>query len=185
MHVSLDGFVTGPSEEMNWIIMDEEVFQDASDLAASTDTALYGRVTYQMMESYWPTVLTNPSSTSMELRHAAWVENIRKIVFSRTLDKAKWNNTILIKANIEEEMIKLKQQAGGSMTIFGSPTLTHGFMKYGLIDEYRFNINPVILGNGIPLFEHIVHPIDLQLISKKKFDCGVIGLHYKTKWVSN
>src|SRR5689334_5828962 len=97
MHVSLDGFVSGPREEMNWIIMDEEIFRDAIDLAAGVDTALYGRTTYQMMESYWPTVLRNPSSKGLELRHAEWVENINKIVFSKTLEKVEWNNTKLIK----------------------------------------------------------------------------------------
>src|SRR5689334_18927596 len=93
MHVSLDGFVCGPREEMDWIIMDEEIFQDAMDLAAAADMALYGRMTYQMMESYWPTVLANPSSTGLELHHAEWVENINKIVFSKTLERVEWNNT--------------------------------------------------------------------------------------------
>jgi dihydrofolate reductase len=181
MHVSLDGFVSGPNEEMNWVIMDEEIFQDAIDLASATDTALYGRITYQMMEGYWPTVLTNPASTKLELRHAEWVENINKIVFSETLEKVQWNNTRLIKKNIAEEMIQLKQGAGRNMMIFGSPKLTHSFMRWNLIDEYKFNINPVILGNGIPLFENITHKIHLQLLSEKKFKSGVIGLHYKTK----
>ncbi len=124
MHTSLDGFVTGPGEEMNWIIMDEEIFQDAIELAATTDVALYGRITYQMMESYWPTVLTNPSSTRLELDHALWLENINKIVFSKTLERAEWNNTRLIKKNITEEMTKLKRQPGENMMIFGSPCLT-------------------------------------------------------------
>jgi dihydrofolate reductase len=181
MHVSLDGFVSGPNEDMNWVIMDEEIFQDSIDLASATDTALYGRITYQMMEGYWPTVLTNPASTKLELRHAEWVENINKIVFSETLEKVQWNNTRLIKKNIAEEIIQLKQGAGRNMMIFGSPKLTHSFMRWNLIDEYKFNINPVILGNGIPLFENITHKIHLQLLSEKKFKSGVIGLHYKTK----
>lgn len=181
MHVSLDGFVSGPAEEMNWIIMDEEIFRDAIELASEAEIALYGRVTYQMMEGYWPTVLTNPSSTPLELRHAAWMENIHKIVFSKTLEKAGWTNTRLIKKNIVEEMMQLKQQADSNMMIFGSPGLTHSFMKWGLIDEYKFNINPVILGSGIPLFENIDDRINLQLLSEKKFKSGVIGLHYKTR----
>lgn len=180
MHVSLDGFVTGPSEEMSWITMDDEIFRDSIELAAATGTALYGHTTYRMMERYWPTVLTNPSSTKLELHHAEWVENINKIVFSKTLDKADWNNTRLIKKGILEEMIGLKQQAGGNMTIFGSPTLTHSFMHWDLIDEYKFNINPVILGSGIRLFENIAHRINLRLLSEKKFKSGVIGLHYET-----
>lgn len=181
MHVSLDGFVTGPHEEMSWIVMDEEIFQDAADFAATADTALFGRVTYQMMESYWPTVLTNPLSTTPELHHAQWIENIEKIVFSTSLEKAQWNNTRMIKKNITGEMTKLKQQAGEKMLIFGSPGLTHSFMRRGLIDEYKVNINPVILGNGIPLFENVLHKTNLRLLSEKKFRSGVIGLHYQTK----
>jgi dihydrofolate reductase len=184
MHVSLDGFVSGPHEEMSWVIMDDEIFRDAIGLASATDMALYGRVTYQMMESYWPTVRTNPSSSGLELYHAEWVENINKIVFSKTLERAQWNNTRLIKNNIAEEVTQLKQGPGGNMMIFGSPGLTHSFMRWDLIDEYKFNINPVILGNGIPLFENVAHRISLQLLSEKKFKSGVIGLHYETKTCS-
>src|SRR3954469_13597226 len=121
MHVSLDGFVSGPAGEMDWITMDEEIFKDAIDLEATTDTALYGRTTYQMMEGYWPTVLANPNSTTLELCHAVWVENIHKIVFSTTLKEVSWNNTRLIKENIAEKILKLKQRQGKSMIIFGSP----------------------------------------------------------------
>jgi dihydrofolate reductase len=181
MHISLDGFVAGSRSEMDWITMDEEIFKDAIDLEGSIDTALYGRTTFQMMESYWPTVLTNPSGTNDELRHAQWVENIPKIVFSKTLDKAEWNNTILIKENIAEEIMNLKQQPGKSMMIFGSPGLTHSFMKLGFIDEYRININPVVLGNGIPLFKNIEDRINLKLLKAKTFNAGVVGLHYETK----
>jgi dihydrofolate reductase len=181
MHISLDGFVTGPSDEMNWIIMDEEIFQDAIELASTTDAALYGRVTYQMMESYWPTVLANPSSTKPELDHAHWVENINKIVFSQTLERAEWNNTRLIKKNIVEEIVKLKQQPGENMMIFGSPRLTHSFMHWDLIDEYRININPVVLSKGVPLFENINDKVNLKLLETKTFHSGVVGLRYEKK----
>jgi dihydrofolate reductase len=180
MHASLDGFVAGPNGEMNWITMDDEIFEEAIELAGTTDTALYGRTTYQMMEGYWPTVLTNSSSTKNELHHAQWVEDIPKIVFSKSMEKPKWNNTRLIKENIEEEMMKLKQQPGKNMMIFGSPGLTHSFMQMNLIDEYRININPVILGNGIPLFKTVKDKISLKLLKTQTFKSGVIGLHYET-----
>jgi len=179
MHVSLDGFVANARGEMNWITIDDEVFKDAITLADKADTALFGRVTYQMMESYWPTVLLNNSSTELELRHAKWMENISKIVFSETLDKVEWNNTRLINENIPKEIIKLKQQPGKNIMIFGSPRLTHSFMQWDLIDEYRININPVILGGGIPMF-NLHSRIDLKLIATKIFRSGVAGLHYKT-----
>jgi dihydrofolate reductase len=181
MHVSLDGFVAGMNGEMGWITMDDEIFEDAIELASSADTALYGRTTYQMMESYWPTVLTSPEATKNEVHHAQWVEKIDKIVFSTSLEKAEWNNTRLIRKNIREEVTKLKMLPGKSMMIFGSPRLTHSFMQMGMIDEYRINLNPVLLGNGIPLFMNISDRINLKLIREKRFESGVIGLHYETK----
>jgi dihydrofolate reductase len=128
-------------------------------------------------------VLTNSSSTELELQHAEWVENIDKIVFSRTMNEAGWNNTRLIKKNIGEQVSQLKRQPGRNMMIFGSPGLTHSFMQLNLIDEYKFNVNPVILGKGIPFFENISDRVDLQLVSEKKFKSGVIGLHYKMKHI--
>jgi dihydrofolate reductase len=181
MHMSLDGFVAGPGGAMDWVTMDEEIFKDEIDLAATTDTALYGRTTYQMMEGYWPTVLTNPNSTTLELHHAKWVENTQKIVFSATLEKVNWNNTRLIKENIAEKISKLKQKQGKNMMIFGSPKLTHSFIQMNLIDEYRINVSPVILGKGVPLFKNIHHAIDLRLLRTKKFNSGVVGFYYEQK----
>lgn len=181
MHASLDGFVGGPNGEMDWIRYDDEIFQDVTDLLGAVDTSLYGRVTYQMMAGYWPAVRENPSSTERELHHANWVENVHKIVFSKSLDKAEWNNTRLIKENIVEEMAALKAQPGKNMMIFGSPRLAHTFMELGLIDEYRINISPVVLGEGIPLFKNVKHKTNLQLLTAKTFQSGVIGLHYRTE----
>jgi len=181
MHVSLDGFVAGPNGEMDWITMDDEIFEDAIDLATEADTALYGRTTYEMMESYWPSVLKSPEATKNELHHATWVENVSKIVFSTSLDKAEWNNTKLMKRNVKYEVAKLKQQPGKNMMIFGSPRLTHSFMQMGLIDEYRINVNPVVLGNGLPLFRNIEDRINLKLLNARTFESGVIGLHYETR----
>lgn len=181
MHASLDGFVAGLNGEMNWITMDDEIFEDAIALAAAADTAMYGRTTYQMMESYWPSVLNSSEATQNELHHAKWVESVNKIVFSTSLDRAEWNNTKLIKKNIHEELVRLKQQPGKNIMIFGSPRLTHNLMQMGLIDEYRINVNPVVLGNGIPFFKNMDERINLRLLGSKTFESGVIGLHYETK----
>jgi dihydrofolate reductase len=179
MHVSLDGFVAGPNGEMDWIAIDEEMYSDVADLVSTVDTALYGRVTYHGMESYWPTVPANPASTKEERRHAHWVENVQKIVFSTTLESVGWNNTRLVKANVAEEIARLKQQPGKNLMIFGSPTLTHTFIQLGLIDEYRITVNPVVLGSGIPLFKDVREQIALKLLASKTFRSGVVGLHYR------
>ena len=180
MHVSLDGFTTGPNGELEWAIVDEEVNIYVDSLFKTVDTALYGRVTYLGMQSYWPTVLTDPSAPPRDIEHARWVENVTKIVFSTTLEKVTWRNTRLVKDHIAEEISQLKQQPGGDMMIFGSPGLTHTFIHLGLIDEYRINVNPIVLGGGIPLFKGIKKTMPLKLLAAKAFQSGVVGLHYQT-----
>jgi dihydrofolate reductase len=179
MHVSLDGFVAGPNGEMDWIVYDHDVEHDAHALHASTDAAIYGRVTYQMMESYWPTVLADPSSTGPALNHARWLDGATKIVISRTLEAVTWKNTLLIKDHVAEEIAKLKQQPGKDMWLIGSPSIVHEFMRHDLIDEYRLNVNPVVLGRGIPLFASADQPLQLKLQEAKPYACGVVGLRYE------
>jgi len=180
MHTSLDGFVAGPEGGMDWISMGEEIFEDAIRLANSADAALYGRVTYQMMEGYWPGVLTNPSSTKNQLHHAQWVENVKKIVFSTTLDGVEWNNTTLIKENVAEEIADLRAQPGdGILLIFGSPRLEHSFTELGLIDEFYLFVNPMVLREGIPLFKNTGSRIGLKLLETQIFDSGVVKLRYE------
>jgi dihydrofolate reductase len=181
MHISLDGFAAGPNGELDWISYDQELEKYAEGVVSTVGAPLYGRITYQMMQSYWPTVLTNPSATQHEIDHANWIENIPKVVFSKTLEKVEWNNTRLIKDNIAEEVLKLKQQPGKDLVIFGSPGLTHTFMQLGLIDEYRLTVNPVVLGKGIPLFKDLKDQTQLKLLNTKTFNSGVVALHYETK----
>ncbi len=154
MHVSLDGFVAGPNGELEWARVDEEMYADVAAGLARVDTALYGRVTYQMMESYWPGVPADPASTDHERRHAHWYENAQKIVFSRTLEGVSGPNRQVVKdRDIAAAVVDLKRQPGGEMMIFGSPSIVHALAREGLIDEYRIHINPIILGSGTPLFE--------------------------------
>jgi dihydrofolate reductase len=179
MHVSLDGFTTGPNGELEWAIVDEELETAVDGLFKTVDTALYGRVTYLGMESYWPTVLTDPSARPRDIEHARWVDNVSKIVFSRTLSHVTWNHARLVKDQVVEEIRSLKQQPGLDLMIFGSPGLTHTFMHLGLIDEYRIFLNPIVLGGGIPLFQDIEDTMKLKLVETTTFQAGVVGLHYQ------
>ncbi len=179
MHVSLDGFTAGPNGELEWAIVDEESYEDVADLVTTVDTALYGRVTYQMMESYWPTVPANPSSTRDELRHAHWVENVHKIVFSTSLESVTWNNTRLVKEHIAAEVARLKRLPGEDMMIFGSPSVVHTLTQHGVIDEYRLYVNPLVLGDGVPLFKGSKDRINLELLRARTYRSGVVGLHYR------
>jgi dihydrofolate reductase len=179
MHVSLDGFVAGTNGELGWVSHGEDIKQYVDQLIGTTDTAMYGRTTYQMMHSYWPTVSANPASLARDVAHANWVENVTKIVFSRSLDHTDWNNTTLVKDQIPQTIANLKTQAGKSLMIFGSPRLTHSFMELDLIDEYRLTINPVILGTGIPLFTNTAKPNSLKLLETQTFESGVIAVVYE------
>jgi len=180
MHVSLDGFTCGPNGELEWAIVDDEVNPYVDSLFKNVDAALYGRNTYLGMYSYWPTMLADPNATPRERAHARWVENVSKIVFSKTLDHADWNNTRVVNDHIAEEIAALKQTSGGDLMIFGSPRLTHTFEQLGLIDEYRLFLNPIILGGGTPLFQGVPDTQKLKLLETKTFQNGVVALHYKT-----
>jgi len=180
MHISLDGFASTLAGEFDWVAYDEGIAKDVqASLIDKVDTAIYGRKTYQGMYGYWPTVLSNPESSEGDMRHAQWVENVQKIVFSTTLDKAEWNNTRLIKENLAEEVTKLKQQPGKNMMVFGSPLLVHAFAKAGLIDEYQLTISPVVLGSGVPLFDGTSGRVNLKLLQSKSYDSGLVAVHYE------
>lgn len=181
MHISLDGYAAGPNGELDWITYDEELEKYAEGIVATVGSPLYGRVTYQMMESYWPTVLDDPSPSKHALEHAQWIQEVPKVVFSKTLETVEWQNTTLIKDNLAEEITKLKQQPGKDLVIFGSPGLAQTLIQLDLIDEYRLTLNPVILGQGMPIFKDAEVRSDLTLVNTKTLASGVVALHYKTK----
>ncbi len=178
IHVSLDGFVAGPNGELDWIVYSEELEKYVHDLTSTLDGAIYGRVTFEGMLSYWPTVAGNPESTKPEVDYALWLDEATKIVVSTTLEKVEWQNTLLIKDNIAAEITRIKQQPGQDLILIGSPSLAQTFMKLGLIDEYWININPVVLGSGIPLYKGLDSKLDLKLLELKKFEGGVVALRY-------
>jgi len=178
LHTTLDGFVAGPDGEMDWIKLDDEMFDLVSKLTDEADTALYGRKTYQMMESYWPTAADKPNATKHDIEHSQWYNKVNKVILSRTLHSTETNNTTFISDNIFSEINGLKQQSGKNILIFGSPTAAHSLMEHNLIDDYWLFVNPVLLGQGIPLFARIKEKIDLRPLTLKVFPCGVTALHY-------
>ncbi len=181
MHTSLDGFVAGPAGEMDWIHVDEEIFDYAGMLTDQADTALYGRVTYQMMESYWPTAGDQPNASKHDLHHSRWYNRVAKVVISNTMKGRVIDKTQIIGDNIAEHVQKLKQQPGKNIQIFGSPGASHSLMQNNLIDEYWLFVNPILLGAGIPLFKSVSGRVHLKLVETKAFSSGVVGLHYEKK----
>lgn len=178
MHMSLDGFAAGPNGELDWIAYDQELEKHAETVVNTVGAALYGRVTYHMME-YWRTVLTNPDATEHERNHANWIETIPKVVVSTTLKSVDWNNTTIIADNLVDEITKLKQQPGKDIVIFGSPSLSQTLAQLGLVDEYQLSLSPVILGAGKPFFTNHEPKMQLQLLAGKTFASGTMAMHYK------
>jgi dihydrofolate reductase len=181
MHTSLDGFLGGPNGEMDWIDVNDEMFEYAGQRTREADTALYGRVTYQMMESYWPTAGDQPTATKHDLEHSRWYNSVAKVVVSRTMKGVNPPNTRIVGEGVAAEIIKLKQAAGKDIVMFGSPAVAHALMAENLIDDYWLFINPVLLGKGIPLFKDIKARAALRLVASNVFSSGVVCLHYERK----
>ncbi len=179
MHISLDGFVAGPNGEMNWIKADQEIFDHVGMRISEGDTSLYGRVTYQMMENYWPGAGQKPEATKHEIEHSKWYAKVHKVVLSKTLEESGLTNTTIISENLPDKINVIKQQAGPDILLFGSPTATHSLIQLGLIDGYWLFVNPIILGQGIPLFTDIKDKIKLKLMNTRQFNCGVTELNYE------
>jgi dihydrofolate reductase len=179
MHTSLDGFVAGLNGEMGWIKVDEEMFDFVATMTAQADTALYGRVTYEMMQSYWPAAGQQPNASKHDKEHSAWYNKVSKVVLSKTMSETGLDNTLVIGDHLSEHINKLKGQSGKNILIFGSPRASQSLLNEGLIDEFWLFVNPILLGQGMPLFKGITGTTKLKLAGSKTFACGVIALHYE------
>jgi len=178
MHISLDGFVAGLNGEMDWIKVDEEIFDHVGKRISETDTALYGRVTYQMMENYWPKAGDKPGASKHDIEHSKWYNKVHKVVLSKTMKETGLTNTTIISDNLSDRINEIKQQADKEILLFGSPTATHSLIQQNLIDGYWLFVNPIILGQGIPLFTGIKDKIKLKLLTTRQFTSGVTELNY-------
>jgi dihydrofolate reductase len=134
-----------------------------------------------MMEGYWPTAAEQPNASKHDHEHSRWYKTARKVVLSKTLADKNDANTKIIRSHLSDEITRLKQSAGSEILVFGSPSATHALMAENLIDEYWIFINPVLLGQGIPLFKNIQHRTALKLVKSNIFASGVVCLHYEVK----
>jgi dihydrofolate reductase len=174
--IILDGFFEGPNREIDWHNVDKEFNDFAEQQLAEADLLLFGRITYELMAQYWPTETVRKNDPIIANKMNA----IPKIVFSKTLSKADWNNTNLVKENIAEEVSQLKHQKGKDIAKFGSSQMAATLMKSNLIDEYRIMINPVIIGSGNHLFKGIHERLNMKLLKTKIFISGNILLYYQS-----
>ncbi|MCL5029414.1 MAG: dihydrofolate reductase family protein [Bacteroidetes bacterium] len=173
--ITLDGFFEGLNSDISWHNVDEEFNEFAIENLNSIGGLVFGRVTYQLMASYWQT----KQGVEDDPVVAAKMNSLPKYVFSKTLDKAEWNNSKLIKENIEDEILKLKRRTDKDLDIFGSGKLISSLIETELIDEYRIMVNPIILGKGNPLFTNINEKLNLELINTRLFKNGNVLLCYK------
>jgi dihydrofolate reductase len=172
MNMTLDGYC-----DHTVMIADDEIHDHYTDLLRSADTVIYGRTTYQLME-YWKSVLENPTGIKAMDEFAVAIDNISKIVYSRTLKSLDWKNTELKTEIVKEEILDLKQLAGRDILV-GSPSLILALGQLGVIDEYQLGVQPTVIGSGLPLFKNITDRIDLKLLKTKTFGCGAVVLYYE------
>ena len=173
--VSLDGYFEGPNREIDWHNVDDEFNDFAIEQLDSAGGLIFGRITYELMAGYWPT----KEATIDDPIVASKMNSIPKIVFSKTLAKADWNNTRLVKSDVNNEIKRLKEEPGKEFYIFGSSGLCVTLIQNKLIDEFRVIVNPVVLGKGKPLFAGLIGYHKLKLIKTKPFKSGNVLLCYE------
>lgn len=169
MMVSLDGFFEGPNRELDWHVTDGDFARYVQEMLESIDAIVLGRVTYELFADYWPTS-KDPEAQAMN--------DLPKIVFSRTLTHVDWNNSRLVKEPVAEEIARLKRDSRKDVALLGSADLASTFMRLGLIDEYRIMVNPVVLGAGRPMFKEVEQRTALKLEKAEMLSSGVVSLHY-------
>ena len=172
--LSLDGFIARPNGDLDWHNTDEEFNDFAIEQLENTGMILFGRVTYEMMASFWPT----PEAIQTDPEVAAAMNSLPKLVYSTRLKKAVWNNSSLAVSILAQEVAELKKGKGKDIAIFGSSTIVSAFAQLGLIDEYRLMVNPVVLGSGIPLFRGLDRDVRLTLLKTRAFRSGNILLYF-------
>ena len=175
--VSVDGFIEGPNREIDWHMVDDELHRHFNEQLSAMGAFLSGRVTHELMAEFWPTADADPASTGPMVEFARIWRDMPKIVFSRTLEGADWNTTV-VRDVVPDEIQKLKAQSGGDLALSGAD-LAATFMRHDLIDEYRIYVHPIIIGKGKPLFQPSDAKVSLRLAETHTFGNGVVLLRYQ------
>ena len=181
MSLSLDGFFEGPNREIDWSLVDEEVHQYLNDYVAGMGAILSGRVTHELMADFWPTADADPASSGVVKQFARIWREMPKFVYSRTLERADWNTTVVPEV-VPEEVMALKAQPGGDL-VLGGADLAATFLRYDLVDEFHLLVHPVLIG-GKRLFGPSDARVALRLSATRAFGNGVVLLHYQREAAS-
>ena len=177
MSVSVDGYIEGPDREIDWHMVDDELHRDFNEQLGAMGAFLSGRVTYELMAEFWPTADQDPSSSEPMVEFARIWRDTPKIVYSRTLERAGWNTTI-VREVVPGEVQQLKERTKGDLAL-GGADLAAAFLRQDLVDEYRIYVHPVRIGRGKPLFGPSDATVQLQLAETRTFGNGVVMLHYR------
>lgn len=178
MVVSVDGYFEGPNHDITWHMVDDEFNQFAVEQINEVDTLLFGRVTYELMASFWPKAAEDPNTAKDDLTIAQKMNSLPKIVFSKSLNDVDWDYTRLIKTDVKDEVLKLKNKTGKDIAIFGSNNLAANLINMNLVDEFRIMVNPVALGDGNSVFAGVEDKLFLKPVSSRKFTNGNVLLYY-------
>jgi dihydrofolate reductase len=179
VEISVDGCIAGPNDEMDWLIGDDESLNYINGIAESVDTILMGREMVDEFIPYWTDVMSKPDDPMYAF--AKKMIEIPKVVFTKTLNKSEWINTIIVSGDLKDEITKLKTQNGKDLLVYGGASFDSSSIKEKLIDEFYLLVNPIILGSGKTIFKDLKEIQKLTLIESKVFDCGLVLLHYEVK----
>jgi len=174
MMITLDGYFEGKDHDISWHNVDEEFGEFAIQQLKEIGTLIFGKTTYELMAGFWPTDLAKDDQATADL-----MNKIPKIVVSHSLERADWENTVLLKENVEEKLKELKAQPGKDLAVFGSSNLCVSLIKMGLLDELRIMVNPVAIGQGTTLFDGLDQKLKLKLEKTRQFKNGNVLLTYK------
>lgn len=178
VQMTVDGYIAGPNGEMDFMMWnwDDELKQYVQEITDSVDCIILGRKLAEGFIPYWASVAANPDGE--EFATGKKFAATPKVVFTKTLDQSEWNNTVLAKGDLTDEITQLKKQAGNDIIVYGGATFVSALIQHRLIDEFHLFINPTAIGNGMTIFKELDRKQNLTLVKSKSFDCGIVVLHY-------
>jgi dihydrofolate reductase len=175
VQMSVDGYIAGTNGEMDWMVWDwdDELKKYVKEITEPVDCIVLGRKLAQGFIPHW--------ASKPEQEGADKMNSSKKVVFTKTLDKSEWDNTVLAKGDLADEITKLKKQDGKDIIAYGGATFVSALVKQGLIDEFHLFINPTAIGNGMTIFKELDSKQNLTLVKSTSFDCGIVVLNYEPK----
>jgi dihydrofolate reductase len=182
VQMTVDGYIGGLNGEMDFVVWDwdDELKQYVNEITEPVDCIVLGRKLAEGFIPYWASVAANPDNP--EFIDGKKFTDTHKVVFTQTLDKSEWDNTVLAKGNLVDEITQLKKQDGKDIIAYGGATFVSALIKQGLIDEFHLFINPTAIGNGMAIFKELESKQDLILVKARSFDCGIVVLNYEPKY---